>query len=164
VKVAIALVVVGGALGTSADSLVSGDSSRATTCRVSTLSSHAVPGRSSFNLGNSRLAVALPPHATFTAVPDGRPGGAFVQKDGWIRTKLGWFAAQGAPRVSGRRLDGRGGRLRADVGPLSFVSSGAFYPSLLFFPSFGCWRIDAAAGGAHLRAIVFVTRSRLRTG
>jgi hypothetical protein len=158
VRLGIVLVVVGGALGVNVDSLADGDLSRAATCRVSTLSPHVVPGRSSFNFGNPRIAVALPPRTTFIAVPDGMPGGAFIQKDGWIRTKVGWFAAHGAPRVTGRRLDGKGGHVRADVGPLSFVSGGTFYPSLLYFPSLGCWRIDAVAGGAHLRAIVSVVR------
>ena len=158
-RLAIALAVVGAALAIGAGPPTVGASFRAATCPVSRLSSHPVPGRSSFNAGNARLAVALPPRATFVAVPDGRPGGAFIQADGWIRTKLGWFAAYGAPRVSGRRLDGTGRRLRADVGPLSFVSSGTFYPSLLYFPSLGCWQIDAAAGRARLRVIVSVTRS-----
>ena len=134
--------------------------STAQTCRVSKTSSHVVPGRSSFNFGNARIATHLPEGATFVAVPEGRPGGgmAFIQKDGWIRTKLGWFARSGGPRVTGRRVDGTGRALRADVGPLSSSSGGSFYPSLIYFPSFGCWRITAAAGGARLSAIVNVTR------
>jgi hypothetical protein len=130
-------------------------------CRVSSTSSHPVPGRPSFNFGNARIAVDLPKGARFVAILDGSPrgGSAFIQKDGWIRTKLGWFASpRGAPRITGRRVDGMGRRLRADVGPLSFTSNGTFYPSLIYFPSFGCWRITATAGGAHLTAIVKVTR------
>lgn len=132
----------------------------ASLCRVSKASSHPVPGRSSFNFGNARIAVDLPEGARFRAVPDGRPGGAFIQKDGWIRAKLGWFAARGNPVVTGRRVDGTGRRLRADVGPLSYaLGSGPFYPSLLYFPTFGCWKITATAGGARLTAIVRVVRS-----
>jgi hypothetical protein len=129
-------------------------------CRVSSTSSHPVPGRPSFNFGTTRIAVDLPKGARFVAIPDGSPrgGSAFIQKDGWIRTKLGWFASRGAPRITGRRVDGTGRRLRADVGPLSFTSNGSFYPSLIYFPSFGCWRITAAAGAARLTAIVTVTR------
>lgn len=127
-------------------------------CRVSTTTSHPVPGLPSFNVGNARIAVAFPKGATFRAVPAGRAGMAFLQRDGWIRTKVGWFTARGKPRVTGRRVDGGGGRLRADVGPLSYSSTASFYPSLLYFPSFGCWRITAAAGGAHLTAIVEVIR------
>jgi hypothetical protein len=134
--------------------------SAADRCRVSSTSSHPVPGRPSFNFGNARIAVDLPKGARFVAIPDGSPrgGSAFIQKDGWIRTKLGWFASRGTPRITGRRVDGTGLRLRADVGPLSFASNGTFYPSLIYFPSFGCWRITAAAGGPRLTAIVKVTR------
>jgi hypothetical protein len=120
-----------------------------------------VPGRPSFNFGTARLAVDLPRRATFLAVPEGRPGGASIQKDGWIRAKVGWFSARGTPAVTGRRADRTGRRLRADIGPLSFaLGSGPFYPSLLYFPSFGCWRITATAGGARLDATVNVVRSR----
>ena len=127
-------------------------------CPVSATSSRPGPGRGSFDVGNARLAVALPDGARFVAVADGAPGGgqAFVQKDGWIRTKLGWFSAAGAPRVTGRKVDGTGKRLRAQVGPLSYLATGSFYPSLLYFPSFGCWRITATAGNARLRAVVLV--------
>jgi len=136
------------------------DATAAERCRVSNTSSHPVPGRPSFNFGNARIAVDFPKGARFVAVPDGSPrgGSAFIQRDGWIRTKLGWFTTRGTPRVTGRRVDGTGRRLRADVGPLSYSSSGTFYPSLLYFPSFGCWRVTADAGGAHLSAIVYVTR------
>lgn len=118
-----------------------------------------MPGRSGFNAGNSRVAVGLPPHATFVAIPDGSPRGgfAFIQKNGWIRTKVGWYTRSGGPRVTGRLVDGTGRRLRADVGPRSYAN-GPFYPSLLYFPSFGCWRITATAGGAHMSAVVYVTR------
>jgi hypothetical protein len=155
-------VLLGGALlvAGSADHIVQHDAAAAQLCRVSKTSSHPVPGRPSFNVGNARIAVDLPDGATFVAVPDGSPHGgwAFIQKNGWIRTKLGWFSAHGAPRVTGRRADGTGRPLRADVGPLSSTSGGPFYPSLLYFPSFGCWRITATAGLAHLSAIVSVTR------
>jgi hypothetical protein len=133
--------------------------SAARLCPVSKTSSHAVPGRSSFNFGNARIAVHLPNAATFIAIPDGSPRGgqAFIQKNGWIRTKLGWFTPHDTPHVTGRRTDGMGRRLRADVGPRSYAS-GPFYPSLLYFPSLGCWRITATAGSAHLTAIVNVRR------
>jgi hypothetical protein len=127
-------------------------------CRVSRLS-RPVPERPSFTFGNAHIAVSLPRGATFVAVPDGRPGGAFIQSNGWIRTKLGWFTSRGAPHVAGRRVDGTGRRLRADVGPLSSSPAGTFYPSLLYFASFGCWRITATAGGARLTAIVNVVRT-----
>lgn len=131
---------------------------RPVACHVSSTSAHPVPGRFSFNFGNARIAVALPPRATFVAVPEGRPGWASVQRNGWIRAKVGWFAARGAPRVTGRRVDRTARPLRADVGPQSSAAGGPFYPSLLYFPSFGCWRIAASAGGARLDAVVLVTR------
>jgi hypothetical protein len=128
-------------------------------CRVSNTSGHPVRGRSSFNFGNKRIAVNLPQHAKFVAVPDGRGGAwAFIQRNSWIRTKLGWFTARGTPSITGRRVDSTGRRLRADVGQLASDSDGPFYPSLLYFPTFGCWRITATAGSAHLTAIVSVTR------
>lgn len=160
-KLALSLALAGAFCVSEATAEVSGShASAADRCGVSSTSSHPVPGRPSFNFGNARIAVALPKGARFVAIPDGSPrgGSAFIQKDGWIRTKLGWFATRGTPRITGRRVDGTGRRLRADVGPLSFTSNGTFYPSLIYFPSFGCWRITAAAGGARLTAIVKVTR------
>ena len=101
--------------------------------------------------------------ARFLAVPEGKAGDAFIQKNGWVRAKLGWFSASGAPTVTGSRVGGTGRRLRAEVGPLSNAAgSGLFYPSLLYFPAFGCWRISATAGGAHLSAVVIVARSTHR--
>jgi hypothetical protein len=123
-------------------------------CQVSRPTSRPRPG---FNFGTSRIAVALPPRATFVAVTEGKSGGAFLQANGWIRTKVGWWAAAGGPRVTGRRLDGPARPLRADMGPLSWTSSGReFYPSNLYFPSGGCWRLRAVAGSATLVAIVRV--------
>jgi hypothetical protein len=159
-KLTISLVLVGALLVSVATKQTAG--SRATAeqlCPVSRTSSHPMPGRPSFNFGNARIAVDLPEAATFIAIPDGSPRGgrAFIQRNGWIRTKLGWFTARGTPRVAGGRVDGTGRRLRADVGPRSYAS-GPFYPSLLYFPSLGCWRITATAGGEHLIAIVNVRR------
>jgi len=159
----VGVVMTSAVLSGAAEQIAARDAAAARLCRTSNTSSHPVPGRPSFNFGNSRIAVALPQGARFAAVPDGIPGGAFIQKDGWIRTKLGWFTAHGTPIVTGRRVDGTGRRLRADVGPLSSTPDGTtFYPSLLYFPSFGCWRITATAGGAQLNAIVNVTRSTRR--
>ena len=155
-------VVLAGALLLSqvAEQIAIRDAPAAGLCPVSKTSSHPVPGRPSFNFGDKSIAVGLPDHARFVAVPDGSPRGgwAFIQRNGWIRAKLGWFTARGTPRVTGRRVDATGRQLRADVGPLSSASDGTFYPSLLYFPSFGCWRITATAGGARLTAIVSVTR------
>ncbi len=160
-KVVFASVLAGaGVASAAAQQAAVGQATAAERCPVSNTSSHPVHGRSSFNFGNARIAVDLPEGARFVAIPDGSPRGgwAFIQKDGWIRTKLGWYTRRGTPRVTGRKVDGTGQRLRADVGPLSYSSGGAFYPSLLYFPSLGCWHVTATAGGARLSAIVNVTR------
>ena len=130
----------------------------AAACHVSATSGRPVAGRPSFNYGNAKIAVALPPQATFVAVPEGEAGWASVQSNGWIRTKVGWWRARGTVRVSGRRLDAAAPPLRADVGPLSSASGGTFVPSLLYFPSAGCWRLTATAGGARLVAVVRVVK------
>src|SRR3954454_15543447 len=94
-------------------------------CRVSRTTLHPVPGRPSFNFGNARIAVDLPKGARFVAIRDGSPrgGSAFIQKDGWIRSKRGWFAARGSPRITGRIVAGTGRRLRGEAGPLSTTSN-----------------------------------------
>jgi hypothetical protein len=135
-------------------------SEAATTASFRCLVAKPTPGqpRPHFNFGTNRIAVALPPRATFVAVPEGKAGGAWVMADGWIRTKVGWWAAVGGLRVTGRRLDRPDRPLRADVGPLSHaVPGGPFYPSLLYFPGPGCWRLTAHAGQARLDAVVRVT-------
>ena len=115
-----------------------------------------IPGRTAFNVGTTRLAVALPKDATFVAVRDGRPGWAWVQQDGWIRTKLGWLSPGRVPKVEGRRLDGRSRPLRVDMGVSSFAETGRFYPSLLYFRSAGCWKLTASNGSASLDVVVRV--------
>ncbi len=127
-------------------------------CRVSSPTLRPVSDRPSFNFGNRAIAVALPRDATFVAVPEGEAGRSWTQRDGKIRTKVGWWRARGALRVSGRRLDGRAPSLRADVGPVSWTSSGSFIPSLLYFPTTGCWKITATAGGERLDAVVRVVK------
>jgi hypothetical protein len=59
--------------------------------------------------------------------------------------------------VSGRRLDGPAPRLDADVGVKSYApGSGYFYPSILRFPTVGCWRITATNDDARLVVTVRV--------
>lgn len=148
------------AMGSGAAGSAGGSSDAPFRCRVTEPTQRPLPARPAFNFGNARVAVDLPERATFVAVPDGRPGNAFVQANGWIRAKLGWWSARGALRVRGRRLDRRARPLRADVGPVSWLPSGDwFLPSLLYFPSTGCWGLTAAAGGARLEAVVRVLRA-----
>ena len=62
--------------------------------------------------------------------------------------KVLWFRTQGETiTVTGQRLDGAAPQMTADMGhepPLSVQGSG------LKFPSDGCWRIDASAGGEKM--------------
>ena len=119
-----------------------------------------VPGHTAFNVGTERLAVALPKGATFRAVREGHAGWAFVQDDGRIRVKLGWLSPSRAPRVVGRRLDRRARPLVVDMGVQSSASTGLFYPSLLYFPSAGCWRLTAENGVARLDFVVRVVAAQ----
>ena len=125
-------------------------------CPVSTLS--PITGRTSFNIGTTQLAVSLHSGATYVAVPEGRPGSAFVES-GRIRVKLGWLSPSGGPRVTGRRLDAPAARLRVDMGVKSFVPGGGeFYPSHLYFPTIGCWRVTASNAKSNLTFTVRVVR------
>ena len=96
------------------------------------------------------------------AAPEPRAGACAVSRlggtpNGWIRTKVGWWRARGALRLRGRRLDAAAPPLRADVGTVTGVFPGRkFVPSLLYFPSPGCWRLTASAGGARLVAVIRV--------
>ena len=153
-RAATALLLAAALASTVAGPASAGGGTAASRCPVSTPTARPRPH---FNFGTSRIAVALPPRATFVAVPEGRPGAASRQANGWIRTKVGWWAASGAPRITGHRIDGPARPLRADVGPLSHaVPGGDFYPSYLFFSSGGCWRLTAVAGVARLAAVVRV--------
>ena len=150
-------VMVVGAVAMCAGGVWVSSGSAASRCQVSTTTPLAA--RPSFNVGTLRLAVSLPNHATFVAVPEGRPGGAWVMPDGSIRTKVGWLSRKGTPRVSGRRLDRPARPLDADVGMESFVlGSGPFYPSRLVFPTVGCWQISARNSEARLTVVVRVVK------
>ena len=132
-------------------------SAERTTFRCRTSATRPVAGNQTFNLGNRRIAVALPKRATFVAVPEGQPGWAWVQANGWISTKIGWWTKRGTPHVVGRRIDGLALPLRVDMGRRTYANV-AFYPSILHFPSAGCWRITATASSATLVAIVKVVK------
>jgi|SRR5579872_6626352 len=62
----------------------------------------------------------------------------------WVRPGL-------ALNVTGTRLDGTTGPLKADL-PGGYFSS--FQASGLYFPTAGCWEVDARAGGQSLRFVV----------
>ena len=89
---------------------------------------------------------------------------ATINRDGSISAKLGWWVRDVSKLViSGRRLDRRAAPLRATVpsgyGPAySLGSSLDFQPSVLTFPTGGCWRVVGRAGSARMIFIVRVIR------
>jgi hypothetical protein len=118
-----------------------------------------------FNFGNASLRVRLWPDGTLVA---GRlPGGGFfatINPDGSISAKLGWWRGKaGKLVISGRRLDARAPQLR-------FRASNGYgekgvQPSILRFPTFGCWevtgklvRTETGSVVARLRFVVRVRR------
>jgi hypothetical protein len=74
-----------------------------------------------------------------------------VSEDG---IKVGWFRPEGALlEISGRRIDGQADPLKAEIPccyPTRFQSTG------LFFPSAGCWEVNATAADRSISFVVFV--------
>ena len=68
--------------------------------------------------------------------------------------KVGWFRPAGAPlEVTGQRLDGKAPPLEAEFPccyPTRFQASG------LYFPTEGCWKINAKAADRKLTFVVWV--------
>jgi len=65
--------------------------------------------------------------------------------------KVLWVRPGMAVNVTGTRLDGTAGPLRADI-PSGYYTS--FQASGLYFPSAGCWQVNAVATGESLRFVV----------
>ncbi|HEY6358682.1 MAG TPA: hypothetical protein VIX35_10585, partial [Vicinamibacterales bacterium] len=64
-----------------------------------------------------------------------------------------WAGPRGADlTVTGTRLDGASAPMRADisVGDWSFAASG------LYFPTAGCWQVNATSGSATMHFVVRV--------
>jgi hypothetical protein len=119
-------------------------------------------GPGQFNYGNTRLRTALYwPRGILSAgtLPDGGAM-AVIERDGWIRLKLGWWrGVRGRLVITGRRIDRPGARhLRADVPPNESYGATGFIPSYVIFPSVGCWRVIGTQGGASLTFVVEVTK------
>jgi hypothetical protein len=102
--------------------------------------------------GNGRLWVGgLWPGGVIAAGPE------FVQPDGSVGMKFGWWrAAPGGLRITGRRLDGPAPPLRADV-PAGYGQAG-FQASGVDFPTEGCWEVTGAVAEATLTFVTFVVR------
>lgn len=116
-----------------------------------------------FSYGNDELAVALWPNGRLVAgpLPDGARY-ADIRPDGSVVAKLGWWRGLRGPlTVKGERLDGRAAPLRATV-PHSGYGSTGFLPSLLTFPTEGCWKVVGSVGRAKLAFVVRVRKQPLR--
>lgn len=81
-------------------------------------------------------------------------------ENGWVSVKAGWQRdrrAAGRLEVTGKRLDRRGGRFRAEINRLYGGTRFAkVVPSELILSSSGCWRFTATAGKARVSYIVTV--------
>jgi hypothetical protein len=68
--------------------------------------------------------------------------------------KIGWFRPAGAPlEITGQRLDGQAPPLRADIPgvyPTRFQATG------IYFPTEGCWEVNAKAEESELTFVIWV--------
>ncbi len=122
-------------------------------CTVTTPNGNQAPGvvtRPAPELhGNGRLWTVLPLDGKLLLTRE---------KDGSIREKFPWWrGVRGRLTISGRRLDGPAGPLRADV-PDGYGETG-FQATAIFFPSEGCWEITGRVADAQL---TFVLEVRVR--
>jgi hypothetical protein len=122
-------------------------------------------GRGHFNYGNAHIRAELYwPRGILTAgtLPNGGSM-AVIERDGWIRLKLGWWrGVPGRLVITGGRLDRPGRHVRADVPPNASYGDTGFIPSYVIFPSVGCWRVVGKQGGASLTFVVKVTKAKRR--
>ena len=113
-----------------------------------------------FNYGNRLIRVALP--AGGRLVAGVLPGGgvmAVINRDGSISEKLGWW--RGVPGnlvIRGHRLDGQSASLRVDVPPTASYGTTGFIPSMLTYPTVGCWQVVGRQGRASLAFVLKVSK------
>jgi hypothetical protein len=84
--------------------------------------------------------------------PDARTGYVPGQKVLWYKP------SQYSLAVIGRRVDGSAPPLVYDIS-LDPRPRGPIQPSRVYFPSAGCWEVDAKAGSSQLRFVVLVKSS-----
>lgn len=71
--------------------------------------------------------------------------------------KVLWYKPSDSPlTVTGRRIDGNAPPLGYDIAR-DPRPRGPIQPSGIYFPTAGCWEIDAKAGRAELHLVVLVT-------
>jgi hypothetical protein len=108
-------------------------------------------GNEALAYGRGGVSTVLWPDGTVVFEPGG-PGE--VRDDGSLAMKWLWLRGDNGPLlVSGRRLDAEDAALGAEV-PEGYGASG-LQPSVLVFPSPGCWEVTGRVGQS---ALVFVTR------
>lgn len=134
----------------------------AAACHVTHPNGSTPPGeqRSPRHHGNGRLWSSI--YGGRLTVPatvqTGRVG---LQQDGSIKMKFWWWGSKKAGRrltVTGSRLDRADAPLRSEVNQGSSTEHAPhFWPSYLYFPHEGCWRVRARAGSkAKLRFTIEV--------
>ena len=107
-----------------------------------------------FTIGNGQIWTNLWPNGVVLF----RKGGAgFVLPDGSLKMKfLWWLAVNGPLTITGRRLDAPAPSLKAEMSPRA--RGAGFQPSLLVFPTSGCWEVTAKAGGSTLTFVTAVVK------
>jgi hypothetical protein len=80
-----------------------------------------------------------------------------LQRVAGERTKTAWFRpARTKLQVTGRRLDGDAPPLFVETSPTGDEYRQMFQPSIMIFPTAGCWEITAKAGASEARFVVKV--------
>ncbi|MFN2472134.1 MAG: hypothetical protein ABR583_14325 [Gaiellaceae bacterium] len=99
--------------------------------------------------GNGALAVGLWPRGVLA------PGDGQRDADGSLAAKFGWWrSADVVITIEGRSLDGVGPLLRGSAGDV--LGTSGLVPSLIDFPSPGCWEVTGHAGATSLTFVVLV--------
>ena len=81
---------------------------------------------------------------------------ATINRDGSVRAKVGWWVRDVAKlSITGRRLDRPAPPLQVSI-PSGYGLG--FQPTVLTFPTVGCWRVVGRAGTARLTFVVKVTK------
>jgi hypothetical protein len=78
------------------------------------------------------------------------------------RYKIAWFRPAGADlNATGRRLDAPAPPMTVEITPPSYRHR--FCPSIMIFPTEGCWEIVGTSGQSELRVVVKVAASPATT-